>query len=36
MQLASAPCGLMDDLLTLNYHNVSNIRLTGIDLDSDS
>ncbi|MDI9817810.1 MULTISPECIES: bifunctional 2-polyprenyl-6-hydroxyphenol methylase/3-demethylubiquinol 3-O-methyltransferase UbiG [unclassified Legionella] len=34
MALASIPCGLMDDLLTLDYHGVSTISLTGIDLDS--
>lgn len=33
MKLASIPCGLMDDLLTLNYTGLSNVSLTGIDLD---
>lgn len=34
--IASVPCGLMDDLLTLDYSNTHNIRLVGIDLDKKS
>lgn len=34
--LASLPCGLMDDLLSLDYSNKTNINLVGIDLDADS
>lgn len=34
--ITSVPCGLMDDLLTLNYANAKNIRLVGIDLDKKS
>jgi SAM-dependent methyltransferase len=34
--VASIPCGLMDDLLTLNYGAFDNIRLVGIDLDKNS
>ncbi|MDD9898788.1 MAG: methyltransferase domain-containing protein [Candidatus Melainabacteria bacterium] len=34
--LASIPCGLMDDLLRLDYSNISDIKLTGVDLDEDS
>lgn len=33
MSLASIPCGVMDDLLTLDYKDNPEIRLTGIDLD---
>lgn len=33
MKLASVPCGMMDDLITLNFSEVSNIKLVGIDLD---
>ena len=33
---ASLPCGLMDDLLTLDFSNKKNIKLVGIDLDLDS
>jgi len=33
---ASIPCGLMDDLLRLDYSGTEGIRLTGIDLDADS
>lgn len=33
MAIASVPCGLMDDLLRLDYSNVKGIHLTGIDLD---
>jgi len=36
MALASIPCGLMDDLLTLDYSELSDITLTGIDLDLSS
>lgn len=36
MSVASAPCGLMDDLLTIDYSEFSNIKLTGIDLDQES
>ncbi|MDF1684844.1 MAG: methyltransferase domain-containing protein [Legionellaceae bacterium] len=36
MELASIPCGLMDDLLTLDYSELNNITLTGIDLDPSS
>jgi SAM-dependent methyltransferase len=31
--LASLPCGLMDDLLSLNYNGYKNVRLVGVDLD---
>ncbi len=34
--LASIPCGLMDDLLTLDFSGCDGYHLTGIDLDSDS
>ncbi len=34
--LASIPCGLMDDLLSLDYSNKTNINLVGIDLDNAS
>lgn len=34
--IASVPCGLMDDLLTLDYSKRYNIRLVGIDLDEKS
>lgn len=34
--LASIPCGLMDDLLSLDYSNTTNINLVGIDLDESS
>ncbi len=36
MNLASIPCGLMRDLLARDYSHVSDVRLTGIDLDKDS
>lgn len=36
MIIASIPCGLMDDLLSANYHNARNISLAGIDLDEES
>ena len=34
--LASVPCGLMDDLLTLDYSMCNDCHLTGIDLDPES
>lgn len=34
--LASVPCGVMDDLLGLDYKNYKNIKLVGIDLDQDA
>ncbi len=34
--MASCPCGLMDDLLTLDFQEVQNYKLVGIDLDADS
>lgn len=34
--LASIPCGLMGDLLTLDYSGAADVRLVGIDLDSES
>jgi len=36
MKLASVPCGMMDDLLTLNLSNYSDVKLVGIDLDDAS
>lgn len=36
MTVASMPCGLMDDLLGLNYHNMHNFKLVGIDIDEAS
>lgn len=36
IHLASLPCGLMDDLLCLDYSQVSDCKLTGIDLDQAS
>jgi SAM-dependent methyltransferase len=36
MKLASIPSGLLDDLLGLDYTNMENIELVGIDLDEDS
>lgn len=33
MKIASIPCGLMDDLLTLNLSQTPNTKLVGIDLD---
>ena len=36
MSLASIPCGLMDDLLSLDYSMTPNVRLTGIDLDAET
>jgi SAM-dependent methyltransferase len=36
MTLASVPCGLMDDLLGLDYTGLHNVKLVGLDLDSAS
>ena len=36
LHLASLPCGLMDDLLSLDYQGLSDIRLTGLDLDPEA
>jgi len=36
LHLASLPCGVMDDLLTLNYKGLTGIHLTGVDLDPDA
>lgn len=36
MTLASVPCGLMDDLLFLDYSSYQNIHLVGIDADQES
>lgn len=36
MSLASIPCGLMDDLLSLDYSRTPDVRLTGIDLDTET
>jgi len=36
MQLASIPCGLMDDLLSLDYSGLHGVEVTGIDLDDTS
>lgn len=33
---ASIPCGLMEDLLGLDYNNLNNFSITGIDIDPDS
>ncbi len=33
IRIASIPCGLMDDLLGLNYKNLNDFKLTGVDLD---
>jgi ubiquinone/menaquinone biosynthesis C-methylase UbiE len=35
-KMASIPCGLMDDVLGLDYNNFVNIKLVGIDLDDQS
>lgn len=35
-RIASIPCGLMSDLLTLNFEQLTNIKLVGIDLDQAS
>lgn len=34
--IASVPCGLMDDLLDLNYANLTDVKLIGVDLDESS
>lgn len=34
--MASVPCGVMDDLLALDYAEAPNVRLTGIDIDPES
>ncbi|MGR8936144.1 MAG: class I SAM-dependent methyltransferase, partial [Gammaproteobacteria bacterium] len=36
MQLASIPCGLMDDLLSLDYTGLEDTALTGVDLDREA
>lgn len=36
MKLASVPCGLMDDLLHLDYTKTENVTLYGFDLDEES
>ncbi len=36
MSLASIPCGLMDDLFSLDYSNLGNVHITGVDLDRES
>lgn len=36
MTVASIPCGLMDDLITLDYRNTPDVKLVGIDLDQKS
>ncbi len=36
VKLASLPCGLMDDLLGLNFRGINNFTLVGIDLDENS
>lgn len=36
MTLASIPCGLMSDLLTIDYSKVQDITLYGVDIDHDS
>ena len=36
MKIASIPCGLMDNLLRLDYSGIKNISIVGIDLDEDS
>ncbi len=36
MVLASIPCGIMRDLITLDFSSTKNIHLVGIDIDSDS
>lgn len=33
MVLASLPCGMMSDLLTMDYSSVSDVKLVGIDVD---
>lgn len=34
--LASIPCGVMRDLLTLNFSSIANFRLVGLDIDKES
>ena len=34
--LASIPCGVMRDLLTLNFASISNFRIVGLDIDKES
>ena len=34
--LACIPCGMMNELLYLDFNNISNIRLTGIDYDAET
>ncbi len=36
MKLASVPCGLMDDLLTLDYSGAQGVNLVGVDIDHKS
>lgn len=36
MILASVPCGVMRDLLTLDFSKIANFRLIGVDLDPES
>lgn len=36
MTIASLPCGLMDDLLTLDLSSYNNVNLFGIDIDTES
>lgn len=36
IQMASIPCGLMSDLLTLDFSGIENYTLTGIDIDTES
>ena len=36
MSLASVPCGVMEDLMTLDFSKLRNISLFGLDLDSES
>ncbi len=36
LSLASVPCGLMGELLLLDYHQYTDITLTGVDLDSNA
>lgn len=35
-KIVSIPCGLMDDLLSLNYDDLENVEIVGIDLDPES
>lgn len=36
MKVLSVPCGLASEILQLDYSSISNIELTGIDIDSES